>query len=161
MCWIEDRLKINPRNNFILEASEIFHKARTVVGHFHHSAEADKNLRDIAAGIAESQSMLIQDNDTRWDSTHDMIGSVINKFISLKIYSLKHPRKIKEFSSLEEEFLIHCHHLSPFKWVTKTLQRDYPTMSLYYPCMKLLLKSLESIHPVLINIPGYKDNKKN
>ena len=25
----------NPRNNFILEASEIFHKARTVVGHFH------------------------------------------------------------------------------------------------------------------------------
>ena len=62
---------------------------------------------------------------------------------------------------MEEEFLIHCHgFLSPFKWVLKTLQGDYPTMSVYYHCMKLLLKSLEFIHPVLINIPGYIDSIK-
>ena len=73
----------NPRNNFILEASEIFRKSRTVVGHFHHSTEADKNLRDIAAGIDESQSMLIQDNNTRWDSTLDMIGSVSSTNVNL------------------------------------------------------------------------------
>ena len=86
-----------------------------------------------------------QDNDTRWESTHDMVGSVINKF---------------EFSSIEEEFLIHCHDiLFPFKWGTKTLQGDYPTMSLYYPYMTLLQVSrIYSSCP--FKFPGYKDRIK-
>ena len=33
------------------------------------------------------------------------------------------------------------------------LQGDYPTMSIYYPCMKLLLKSLNELHPVFIKVP--------
>ena len=131
--------------NFILQASEIVQKAREIVGHFHHSAEANHNLTCISAGINESETHLIQDNDTRWDSTHDLIGSVVTKFKSLKIYSLQYPGKIKEFNMFEEEFLVHCYGiLSPFKWVTKMLQGDYPTMSIYYPCIDLLLKSM---HP--------------
>ena len=70
----------NPRTKLIREASEVIQKVRNIVGHFHHSAEAKENLREIAAEINESQSKLIQDNDTRWDSTNDMIFGILSPF---------------------------------------------------------------------------------
>ena len=151
----------NAHENFILHASEIVQKARKIVGHFHHSAEANHNLKCISAGINEPETDLIQDNETRWDSTHDLIGSVVTKFKSLKIYSLQYPRKIKEFDTFEEQFLAHCYGiLSPFKWVTKMLQGDHPTMSIYYPCIKLLLKSMNPSQPVFLKLPNDESGVK-
>ena len=118
-------------------------------------------MKCISAGINESETHLIQDNDTRWDSTHDLIGSVVTKFKSLKIYSLQYPGKIKEFNMFEEEFLIHCYGiLSPFKWVTKMLQGDYPTMSIYYPCINLLLKSMHPSQSVFLKLPNDESGVK-
>ena len=141
----------HPHTKFISQANDIIQKARKIVGHFHHSAEANYNLVNISSAIDEPPIDLIQDNVTRWDSTHDLIGSVIKRFKSLKIYSLQHPGKISEFEKFEEEFLVHCYGvLSPFKWVTKILQGDYPTISIYYPAIKLLLKSLSHEQPICI-----------
>ena len=141
----------HPHINFISQANDIIQKARKIVGHFHHSAEANHQLINISSGIDESPSDLVQDNDTRWDSTYDLIGSVIKKFKSFKIYSLQHPGRIQELAAIEEDFLIQCYGiLSPFKWVTKILQGDYPTISVYYPSIKLLLKSLSPEQPIFI-----------
>ena len=67
----------HPHINFIVHASDIIQKARKIVGHFHHCSEANYNLMKISSDIDEPRTDLIQDNDTRWDSTHDLIGSVI------------------------------------------------------------------------------------
>lgn len=93
----------NAHENFILHTSEIIHKARKIA-YFHHNAEANHNLNCISAGINESETDLVQDNDTRWDSTHELIGSVVTKYKSLKIYSLQYTGKIKEFKKFGEEF---------------------------------------------------------
>ena len=52
----------------------------------------------------------------------------------------------------EEEFWAHCYGiLSPFNLVTKMLQGVYPTMSIYYPCINLLLKSMHPSQLVFSN----------
>ena len=113
-CHIFNRVTSkNAHENFILHASEIVQKARKIVGLFHHSAEANHNLKCISAGINEPETDLIQDNETRWESTHDLIGSVVTKFKSLKIYSLQYLRKIQEFDTLKSNSWLtameYCH----------------------------------------------------
>ena len=88
----------------VLQVNETIQKARKIVGYFHHSAEANYNLERISPELNEPEKDPIQDNGTMWDSTHELIGSVVTKIKFLKIYSLQYSGKIKEVRYFEEEF---------------------------------------------------------
>ena len=44
--------------------------------------------------------------------------------------------------------------------VTKVLQEDYPTIFIYFPCIKLLSKSLNDSQPVFLKLPSDESNVK-
>uniref|UniRef100_A0A915E4Y3 Ribulose-phosphate 3-epimerase n=1 Tax=Ditylenchus dipsaci TaxID=166011 RepID=A0A915E4Y3_9BILA len=86
---------------------------------------------------------LIQDVETRWNSTHDMSRRLCQQRRAIEVFCLRYKRELcleeKEWSQLQELVEI----LNPFEEATKQLCLDSSTLSEQWPVGKLLDVKLE------------------
>jgi hypothetical protein len=101
------------------EVYAVISKARKIVSHFNHSSTSTAKLLEIAKDNNLRSTKLRRDNDTRWNSTHDMIGDVFTSARRLNIFDASCPGKIENLSSTEYELLAQIYWiLDPFaEWM--------------------------------------------
>lgn len=66
--------------------SDALANARKIVGHFKHSPLAYSRLQDIQVELNMPPKRLLQDVQTRWNSTHYMVKSLLAQKRSLSAY---------------------------------------------------------------------------
>ena len=117
-------------------------RCRKVVGHFNHSNLAKEALKNKQRQLNMSEKSLKQDVDTCWNSTYDMVGSVIenDEAISSVLrtnskygHLLLSPDEVTTLRSIYDV-------LEPWKKLTVLLSAEaYPTISLVAPSLHKLL----------------------
>ena len=117
-------------------------RCRKVIGHFNHSNLAKEALKNKQRQLNMSEKSLKQDVDTRWNSTYDMVGSVIenDEAISSVLrtnskygHLLLSPDEVTTLRSIYDV-------LEPWKKLTVLLSAEaYPTISLVAPSLHKLL----------------------
>ncbi|CAF1130762.1 unnamed protein product, partial [Brachionus calyciflorus] len=132
-------------NIFKKDLNEIISKVRKLVGSFKHSYLLTKNLREKQEIMNyETKIKLIQEVPTRWNSTFDMIESVVlNKdaILSMSYESFNSVIKDKvpshvEFTIIEE----YCLLFEKIKDLTEILSgSNYTTISIVFPAIFTLV----------------------
>ncbi|KAH7678440.1 zinc finger protein, partial [Aphelenchoides avenae] len=103
---------------------------RSIVTHFRHSHKASDILRQIQKQLNVVEHNLIQDVETRWDSTFFMIDRLLEQKAAINAYCVEHCRRLlltnMQWSSLIEmrDFL------KPLKELNKVLCRDTSSISM-------------------------------
>lgn len=138
------------------DACHLVEKGRHLVTFFHCSTSATELLLEkqkLLLPEAEQNHRLIQDVQTRWNSTLDMLSRLYEQHQTLcavaadtgvlgkrakelgsKLYTFKEQNDVKDLIDL----------LQPFKIATQTLSSDkYPTQGLILPVLKKLSLALE------------------
>ena len=149
----EEKKKIERANEVKLFYSKLIAKCRHLVGSFRHSSILTSKLKERQITLNyENKTKLIQDVPTRWNSSYDMLESVLYNKEALQSLALEPENKIiKDYVPSETEFNIideFCELLCPMKKLTVLLSgQNYCTISLLYPTIyKLLNYELQSIN---------------
>lgn len=118
-------------------------KSRKIVGHFHHSTQVEEALHQAQEALQLPTTNLIQDVITRWNSTHNMLTSLVanRKAINNVLQDdakWEHMRiTALEVQKMEELIAF----LAPFKEATEVLGgQKYCTGSIAYPIISKMLK---------------------
>lgn len=118
-----------------------------MVGYFNRSSSAQSELEKEQAKYGEPQNKLVQDCVTRWNSTCNMIESVIKHRYSINSVISKNKKsdewfiKSAEVQNLKDLVKV----LEPFKSVTNTLGGDnYVTASVANCLIKSLLNTVQT-----------------
>lgn len=151
--WPENIQKtIKENNERVTRINDTITKCKKVVGVFRHSSGLTRMLRkrQTEAGIDEKK--LIQDVPTRWNTTFDMIVSVVSNWLPIvSIFSVPKFQKYRKYllDDYEVEFLDNLVTiLRAFKDITVELSGSYyPTVSSTYP----LIYCLKNVHSELEN----------
>ncbi|KAE9523138.1 hypothetical protein AGLY_016452 [Aphis glycines] len=125
---------------------EIINKLRKIVGHFNRSASAQNELENEQEKCGEKKHKIVQDCVTRWNSTCDMIDSVLKCKNSINNIISKNKKIDKwfissvEFKNMKDLLKL----LEPFKIVTEVLGgENYTTASIAHRLIKSLLNTLK------------------
>ncbi|XP_025410705.1 zinc finger BED domain-containing protein 1-like [Sipha flava] len=126
---------------------ELINKLRKIVGYFNISSSAQSELEKEQVKYGEPQNKLVQDCVTRWNSTCNMIESVIKHRYSINFVISKNKKtdewfiKSAEVQNLKDLVKV----LEPFKSVTNTLGGDkYVTASVANRLIKSLLNTIQT-----------------
>lgn len=118
---------------------EIINKLRKIVWHFNISASSQNELENEQEKCGEKKHKLVQDCVTHWNSTCDMIDSVlkcknsINNIISKNKKIYKWFMSSVEFKNMKDLLKL----LEPFKIVTEVLGGEkYTTASIAHRLIK-------------------------
>lgn len=124
--------------------SEACSKARRIVGHFKHSLQATKLLKDFQLKNDLTTHRLIQDEPTRWDSTYLMLERLVEqrRAIAWLLPDLKINVELStsEWSLLEELLEL----LGKFYIVTQNISKAETTVSEIIPTINGLRVHLTS-----------------
>ncbi|KAH9361014.1 hypothetical protein HPB48_006327 [Haemaphysalis longicornis] len=71
------QLAVRDTKEETLAVSLMCKKARVIAGHYKHSAQATRRLKDCQKGMELPAVSLIQDVDTRWNSEHAMLSYLV------------------------------------------------------------------------------------
>ncbi|CAI6377428.1 unnamed protein product [Macrosiphum euphorbiae] len=132
---------------------------RKIVGHFHRSAVAQHNLEQEQDKLQIPKSKLVQDCITRWNSTHDMMGSLTKNREAVNNCLRSNPKTEEWYITVSQNDtmtdLINI--LEPFKTATEILGGDkYVTLSIVGRLFKNLISSLECIQTDSVTIKDIK-----
>ncbi|XP_053994525.1 E3 SUMO-protein ligase ZBED1-like [Hylaeus volcanicus] len=128
--------------------TELRKKCRAIVTFFSKSTTAKEKLVTVQKRINNDGTplQLIQEVDTRWNSTYEMFARFLRLQESLNIILCEEGTpdnlNVEEWSFLQTVTLV----LEPFKDATEDLSGElYPTISTYYPIYFALLHVLEEL----------------
>jgi len=146
-------LRNETSDNYFAEAAAILTKVRRIVTHFSHSNKT--KYEDCARIVGEPIRKLVQSCDTRWHSELDMLNSVLEHPMTIKMVKVQKPAALffpltdDEQSKAEEMVAI----LYPFKQAEKCLEGDLVPLSKYWTVYSMLLKSLNETTDLLYTAP--------
>ncbi|CAH2103208.1 unnamed protein product [Euphydryas editha] len=72
------------------ETKKIFKKCRKIVGHFRHSEQATRKLRECQKQCGLPEHTLVQDVDVRWNSTYLMLQKLLEQKNAVNLYIVEH-----------------------------------------------------------------------
>lgn len=144
-----------------IEIKDLINKLWSIVGHFHESAVSQSNLEKEQIKCQLPKTKLVQDCIIRWNSTLDMMSSVlfnlypINNALILNSKTENWRITLKEVEQMENIIQV----LEPFKGDKEILGGDkYVTSSITGRVLKSLLTSL---NVAIIDNTLTKNLKKN
>ena len=70
--------------------NDMVHRVRKIVAYFHKSAKGTEELQKIQVSLNLPQHKLIQDMETRWNSTYYMLKRIIEQRASISQYLEDH-----------------------------------------------------------------------
>jgi hypothetical protein len=131
------------------QIANLIQKCRKFVGAFRHSEPLNKFLKETQERLnTEFQTKLVQDVSTRWNSTYDLLDSLLINQDALNSVSLDAVRKPNlkfpqdnfptpnEFDVINEICLI----LYPIKELTETFSgQNYCTLPIALPCLYTII----------------------
>lgn len=125
------------------QASKVVAMAKRLVSHFHYSCISSQKLTEKQKQFNLPTNKLLQDVDTRWNSTYDMITRILEQRVAIGAFFLEAPSKLqhlsldkKDISVLTELAAI----LEPLKDITVKLSgQSYATVSTIAPTVYKLL----------------------
>ncbi|XP_023694530.2 zinc finger BED domain-containing protein 4-like isoform X1 [Paramormyrops kingsleyae] len=122
--------------------SDAVASARKIVGHFKHSPLACTLLEDIQTELQMTQKRLKQDVQTRWNSTHQMIASLLEQKRALCAYAADHNLPVKltanQWALLEKTMNI----LALFAELTRNISSSTSTTADVIPAISVLERLL-------------------
>ena len=122
----------------------IVKKSRRIVTHFKHSEQASHHLADCQKSCDVPAHKLIQDVETRWNSTFLMLQRVSEQRKALRLYNVEHG-SITMLTTTELDLadrIIAI--LKPFYDATLEISRDDACISVVIPIVSLLLAKLQA-----------------
>jgi hAT family C-terminal dimerisation region/BED zinc finger len=124
----------------------IVKKSRKIVTHFKHSEQACRHLSDCQVSCDVPVHRLIQDVETRWNSTFLMLQRLSEQRKALSLYSVEHGG-ITMLTKTELELVDRIVAiLKPFYDATLEISRDDACISVVIPIASLLLSKLQAAH---------------
>jgi hypothetical protein len=119
--------------------------ARRLVGHFNHSTQATDTLRDLQRQLDLPQHSLIQDVQTRWNSTFYLVERLLEQRRPLYLYGCEHKAVTlptpTAWGLLEKTVDL----LRPFEEMTRELSKASACISVVIPAVQLLYNLLGSM----------------
>lgn len=123
---------------------EIISKCRSIATHFHHSTMAQEELKCIQKRLDVPQRTVLQDVQTRWNSTLYMMERILLLKEPLALYVGSHSH-LKILTNVENDVASNCiKFLKPFEEITKTISSSTSSLSDVIPLITTLRKQLES-----------------
>ena len=120
-------------------------KVKAIVKYFHHSTTGADKLRSIQSNIGKAQRKLIQDVETRWNSTLHMLRRYIEEHCAVE-GALTGLRKLAMNLTDEELTVIQgaIDVLAPFEVATENMSAErHTSYAKMIPTVKLMTKHLE------------------
>jgi hypothetical protein len=133
----------------------LLERCRALVGHFHHSPAATTALEKLATAAGKTQTHLVRDVSTRWNSTFDMLQrlSLLGTFANEVLREKKRHDLCLETSELslidKLVVILGC----PASATPLLSASAYPTISLVYPVTFRIVEQLrenERMHRSLL-----------
>ena len=116
---------------------------RKIVGHFRHSEQASKKLRKCQEQCDLPCHSLIQDIETRWNSTYLMLERLLEQKKAVNLYSVEHGG-ISTLSSSDWDLLKDITSALKFFYeATLDLSYDNACISIIIPIISLLNRKLQ------------------
>ena len=122
----------------------VIKKARKIVTHFKHSEQACRKFGDCQKSCDTPEHKLLQDVETRWNSTYIMIERLVEQRRAVNLFSVDHGG-INTLSSAEWELaerLVKV--LKPFYEATLEISSDDACISVIVPLIAMLLGMMQS-----------------
>uniref|UniRef100_A0A7M4F2J3 BED-type domain-containing protein n=1 Tax=Crocodylus porosus TaxID=8502 RepID=A0A7M4F2J3_CROPO len=135
--------------------SKLISKCRKVAGYFHRSVKGGKMLRDKQAELNIPQHKIMQDVETRWNSTYLMLERLmeqqkaIHEMALLGEIGISGPFNRAEWDTISQILVV----LKPFLEATETLSASDALLSQVIPTVKELQSQMESFQG--ISVPGW------
>uniref|UniRef100_A0A1I8FX33 Dimer_Tnp_hAT domain-containing protein n=1 Tax=Macrostomum lignano TaxID=282301 RepID=A0A1I8FX33_9PLAT len=123
----------------------ILDKARSIVGHFHHSVTAQANLKTLQLQLKLPTHSLVQDVDTRWNSTLAMLRRINEQEEAFSVYRTRH-RPIEILTDNESDVSKKAVKLLEiFEVFTLEVSRETASISCILPMVKVSLEHLQQV----------------
>ena len=126
-------------------------RARRLVTHFHHSSISSQKLAEKQKLLKVPVRKLPQDVDTRWNSTYDMIVTLLEQQLPICAVLIEGGSKNKAFSLESKDISVMeqlADILKPFKDITVRLSgQSYSTVSVIAPTMHQLVNKVTKQNP--------------
>jgi hypothetical protein len=119
-------------------------KARKIVTHFKHSEQACRKFGDCQKSCDLPEHKLLQDVETRWNSTYIMLERLVEQRRAVNLFSVEHGG-IHTLSSAEWELAEHLVQvLQPFYEATVEISSDDACISVVVPLIAMLRGKMQS-----------------
>jgi len=119
----------------------IVKKSRRLVTHFKHSEQASRHLSDCQHSCDVPVHHLIQDIETRWNSTFLMLQRIAEQRKALSLYSVEHGGIVMLNKTKLELIVRIIAILKPFCDATQEISHDDACISVVIPIVSLLSSS--------------------
>lgn len=127
------------------EVKEVLQKCRKLVGHFNHSNLAYDRLEDEQIKEQLSVRKLIQDVDTRWNSTFMMCERLVEQRKAIQVYLTRYDNRTLDLNENEWKLISKFKMLlQPIDEVSRMLCEDMAPISLQIPLAKMLYFSIST-----------------
>ena len=135
-----------------LETVESLMKSvRAIVGHFKHSSKQEEKLKNKQQSLGKPVSKLQQEVVTRWNSTFNMIDSILDNEESVDSV-LKESKKHSDLQLAKSQWkqlrAFHDVLVQPAQITEQMSGSSYPTMSLIWPMFTTLVSNLDAVKGV-------------
>ena len=119
-------------------------KARKIVGHFKHSEQACRHLLEHQQTVKSPEHSLLQDVETRWNSTYLMLERLLEQRNAINLYSVQRggidSLSVSEWALSERVVKI----LKPFYAATLEISSDDASISILIPMVSNLINTLKT-----------------
>ena len=134
--------------------SDLLAVCRRIVGHFKRSTKATDKLKDIQQSLAIPNHRLKQDEVTRWNSSLEMLKSIVEQKMALAAYGSDGTIPVLSACQLDTANKV-IDVLTPIEEITKNISADDSSISVIIPLVRALHKTLQQ-HDRDIGVRGMK-----
>ncbi|XP_018574457.1 zinc finger BED domain-containing protein 4-like [Anoplophora glabripennis] len=126
------------------EVMDMIAKGRRLVTHFNHSGLAQEKLLVIQKELSLPEHQLVQDINTRWNSTFYMAERLLEQKRAISLYVAEHDDKLTNLTTHQWCLMEQCVKLlKPFEEITKITSSGLSCISEVMPHVAALKKYLE------------------
>ncbi|XP_030052870.1 zinc finger BED domain-containing protein 4 [Microcaecilia unicolor] len=145
---VKDALGLGGKDGDSIVLNDLIERCRKIARHFNQSIKGCQQLRQKQALVGAPLNNLVQDVDTRWNSTYLMLQRLVEQQTPLRELSLEaeigldHPLGYRDWLYVTQVAYV----LKPFKDATDAISLSTATLGEVIPIVNLLEQKLEGFY---------------